>query len=126
MSKNSTKKELDLISFAKNGEIRVNDTLHYNSEEPPSWKYDFCISFDENKKKLAILVYHGSETADYALTPKLEAYIENRRSVQEKICTHYNSIIDAILKATIPQEMKVVLLSTLNSEIHRMYPYKTI
>jgi len=122
MLKDSKPRRIDMTLLCKDGSIRVNDTGTYWCEEALPWRYNLCRPFEENEKDLLMLVY-GEAEVPYSVSSKLLAYLEDRRMLSSKIIS-YLPVINSIANSDIPLHVKDELLGSINSELHRLYPYQ--
>lgn len=121
MLKNSTPRRIDMTLLKTDGSIRVNDSGPFWHEEDLDWRYNLCRPFEENERDLLMLVY-GEPAVNYSVSSKLSAYLEDRKAIATKVAA-FLPIIKAISEADISVHVKNELLRTINSELHRLYPY---
>lgn len=122
MLKTLPTERIDMILLNKDGSIRVNGTGAFWNEENLDWRYNLCRTFEENEMELLKLVY-GEPTVNYTVSASLSDYLENRKAISIKVANYF-PIIKAISEADIELHLKNELLHTIDSELHRLYPYQ--
>ena len=122
MLKKTAERRIDMILLDKDGTLKVKDTGKFWTEEY-EWRYNPCLTFEENEKILLQILYNDSQV-DYCVSEKFMQYLENRKKLSENL-GHYENLVKSIrnIPESIPSHIKNELFEVINSDIFSKNPY---
>lgn len=133
---------IDLISINKDSSIEVQD-IDLKGLCPHTFYYRLYETYEENVSRLLHRIYaflpdeealtpeiqellpqkgiHFPE--DFDFTPRLRAYLEERKSYFEKVKS-FRALVCEIASLSIPEHKKEVAIFKLNETLNILYPYR--
>ena len=112
--------KIDMPCINNDGTVEVMDANPFSSH-PFVWRYKLYDSYEKNMKSLLSLLF-SIYPEKYEFTPRLAAYIANRRKLYET-AQQYIPLIQEIKNSNFPLNYKTKLLNSVDEALNALYPY---
>ena len=113
---------IDMPSIYESGIIMVADMLYWMCECPVPFRYQLYYSPEKNISNL-LKVLDIRENEEYEFSPRFASYLEDRKSLFEKVSNGFIKLIYAIQNSDLNDYDKRALTREVDLCIYKLYPY---
>ena len=113
---------IDMPYVNDDGTIEVIDT-DLIADYPFTWQYKLYETEEENMKRLFSILY-SVYPEKYELTPRFQAYVDNRKALFDKV-QDYRNIVEEIKCSKNFEFDKKIMIKTIDEILNKLYPYHT-